>query len=88
MIDRCANVAKITRITATLADPKFQEKYPRRYHAGVGVEKESIPYFSAIDGLIDILLASVSARTTGAITAISNIVPVRSSCSSRSCFAD
>lgn len=69
----CANVAKITRITAVLSDPVFQAKYPRHFHQDPS--GQGIPYFSAIDGFIDILLASVSARASGAITGISNFIP-------------
>lgn len=73
----CANVSKIGRVTSALKDKDFQEAYPRSFHsADVSREKQPIPYFSAIDGLIDILLPSLAVNSSGAITAVSNVMPV------------
>ncbi|KAL6247604.1 hypothetical protein RBB50_005950 [Rhinocladiella similis] len=75
----CANVGKIGRITSTLRDAKFQALYPRRYHQetqdAAKLDMKTVPYFSAIDGFIDILLPSMAVHSSGAITAISNFVP-------------
>lgn len=72
----CANVSKVGRVTSALEDQKFQQAYPRRFHSpGISMEQQVIPYFSAIDGLIDILLPSIAVNASGAITAISNVIP-------------
>lgn len=64
----CANVGKLTRITAQVNDAEFKEKYPRKY--------ENIP-FTAIDGFIDFLLPSIAVGSGGAISGLPNLAPVR-----------
>jgi 4-hydroxy-2-oxoglutarate aldolase len=70
----CADVAKLSRIDAVTGDPDFQKQYPRRYH-NTAEGREAIPYFSAIDGFIDILLPSVSVGAVGAISGLPNLAP-------------
>ncbi|KPI43563.1 putative 4-hydroxy-2-oxoglutarate aldolase, mitochondrial [Cyphellophora attinorum] len=70
----CADVAKLSRIDAVMRDADFQQDYPRRFH-GTAEGREAIPYFSAIDGFIDILLPSVSVGAVGAISGLPNIAP-------------
>lgn len=59
-----------------MRDAEFQASFPRRFHQVSNGDSQSIPYFSAIDGFIDILLPSMATHAAGAITAISNVVPV------------
>jgi 4-hydroxy-2-oxoglutarate aldolase len=70
----CADVAKISRITAALEEEGFRRQYPRRFHKEVG-SSAAVPYFSAIDGFIDILLPSVSVGAVGAISGLPNLAP-------------
>lgn len=70
----CADVAKISRITAAVAEEDFQRRHPRIYHK-TAAHQELVPYFSAIDGFIDILLPSVSVGAVGAISGLPNLVP-------------
>ncbi|CAK7221794.1 hypothetical protein SBRCBS47491_004649 [Sporothrix bragantina] len=62
----CANVGKLTRITAQTHSAAFRQKYPR----GFG------PYaFEVIDGFIDFLLPSVASGAAGAISGLPNVAP-------------
>ncbi|CAK7216545.1 hypothetical protein SCUCBS95973_002842 [Sporothrix curviconia] len=62
----CANVGKLTRITAQTHSAAFRETYPRSYG----------PYpFEVIDGFIDFLLPSVSSGSAGAISGLPNVAP-------------
>jgi 4-hydroxy-2-oxoglutarate aldolase len=67
----CANVGKLTRITARINDPEFGKAYPR---------KDSSIEFTVIDGIIDFLLPSVAVGSGGAISGLANIAPVRTPC--------
>ncbi|CAK7235900.1 hypothetical protein SCUCBS95973_009424 [Sporothrix curviconia] len=60
----CANVGKITLITALVDKPEFAEKYPRHNIA---------QHFQVIDGFIDILLPSISSGAAGAISGLPNV---------------
>jgi 4-hydroxy-2-oxoglutarate aldolase len=62
----CANVGKITRITALVHDQTFIEKYPRCNPAQA---------FQVIDGYIDILLPSMASGAAGAISGLPNVAP-------------
>ncbi|KUJ15975.1 putative dihydrodipicolinate synthase [Mollisia scopiformis] len=62
----CAAVGKLTRITAVVNDPEFKVKYPRKVSAAP---------FLVIDGFIDILLPSMAAGSSGAITGLANFAP-------------
>jgi len=53
---RCANVGKITRITAEVDAEDFRKRYPR---------SNSEQEFRVIDGYIDILLPSISVGAAG-----------------------
>lgn len=70
----CADVAKLSRIDAVMSESNFQQQYPRRYHK-TAEGREGVPYFSAIDGFIDILLPSVSVGAVGAISGLPNVAP-------------
>lgn len=62
----CANVGKLTRITAQVHSKAFCEAYPRSFG----------PYpFQVIDGFIDFLLPSVSSGAAGAISGLPNLAP-------------
>lgn len=62
----CANVGKLTRITAQVHSEAFRAAYPRSYG----------PYpFEVIDGFIDFLLPSVSSGAAGAISGLPNVAP-------------
>ena len=63
----CANLGKLTRITAQVNSREFQDQYPRKYK-----ELE----FAAIDGFVDFLLPSVSVGAAGAVSGLPNIAPV------------
>lgn len=63
----CANVGKLTRITAVVESDEFKAKYPR---------KLSTAPFLVIDGFIDFLLPSMAANASGAITGLANFAPV------------
>ncbi|CAK7201148.1 hypothetical protein SEUCBS139899_003850 [Sporothrix eucalyptigena] len=65
----CANVGKITRITALVEDPKFKKEYPR-----ISVDGTPQP-FQVIDGYIDILLPSMASGAAGAISGLPNVAP-------------
>lgn len=69
----CASVGKITRITATVDDPEFQAKYPRKWTTGVN---SAWDYFQVIDGYIDILMPSIASGAAGAISGLPNFAPV------------
>lgn len=66
----CANVGKLTRITAQVDDAEFKKKYPRKFN--------NVP-FTAIDGFIDFLLPSVAVGSGGAISGLPNLAPVSTS---------
>jgi 4-hydroxy-2-oxoglutarate aldolase len=70
----CASVGKITRITATVDDLEFQEKYPRKWKLD---QTEGWGFFRVIDGYIDILMPSVASGAAGAISGLPNFAPVR-----------
>lgn len=62
----CANVGKLTRITAQVHSKAFKEAYPRSFG----------PYpFEVIDGFIDFLLPSISSGSAGAISGLPNVAP-------------
>ncbi|KAL2833861.1 putative dihydrodipicolinate synthase [Aspergillus cavernicola] len=61
----CANVGKLTRITAAVQTAEFQTQYPRQF---------DFP-FRVIDGFIDFLLPSTSVGAAGAISGLPNITP-------------
>ncbi|CAK7237459.1 hypothetical protein SBRCBS47491_009982 [Sporothrix bragantina] len=65
----CANVGKITRITALVEDAAFKAKYPR-----ISVDGQVQP-FQVIDGYIDILLPSMASGAAGAISGLPNVAP-------------
>ncbi|KAL1942729.1 hypothetical protein VTO73DRAFT_4969 [Trametes versicolor] len=62
----CGNVGKLTRICATVSEPSFAEKYPRR--------KAHAP-FLVLGGFIDFLLPSTFVNAHGAITGLANVAP-------------
>ncbi|RDW91002.1 hypothetical protein BP5796_02167 [Coleophoma crateriformis] len=62
----CANVGKLTRITAVVDSPAFRAQYPRT--AGISS-------FHVIDGFIDFLLPSMACGSSGAITGLANFAP-------------
>lgn len=62
----CANVGKITRITALVNDVEFTEKHPRA---------DPAQPFQVIDGYIDILLPSIASGAAGAISGLPNVAP-------------
>lgn len=70
----CADVAKLSRFNAVVSDHEFQQQYPRSYHK-TAEGRAAVPYFSAIDGFIDILLPSVSVGAVGAISGLPNLAP-------------
>ncbi|EPE04737.1 dihydrodipicolinate synthetase [Ophiostoma piceae UAMH 11346] len=63
----CANVGKLTRITAQVQSPAFQRAYPRSF----GNDP-----FQVIDGFIDFLLPSISSGSAGAISGLPNLAPL------------
>ncbi len=63
----CANVGKITRITAVVDSPAFRAAHPRTTRPDQD--------FQVIDGYIDILLPSVACNAAGAISGLPNIAP-------------
>lgn len=63
----CANVGKLTRITALTHDTQFMSEYPRH--------SREMP-FTVIDGFIDFLLPSALVQSGGAISGLANIAPV------------
>lgn len=69
----CASVGKITRITAQVDEPKFQEKYPRKWKTG---GESEWGFFRVIDGYIDILMPSIASGAAGAISGLPNFAPV------------
>jgi 4-hydroxy-2-oxoglutarate aldolase len=70
----CGDVGKLSRVTATVRNRDFQTKHPRQYHQ-TAASRDLVPYFSAIDGFIDILLPSVSVGAIGAISGLPNLAP-------------
>ncbi|KAL1893743.1 hypothetical protein Sste5346_006244 [Sporothrix stenoceras] len=62
----CANVGKITRITALVGEAEFAENHPR---------SNTGQHFQVIDGYIDILLPSISSGAAGAISGLPNVAP-------------
>jgi 4-hydroxy-2-oxoglutarate aldolase len=64
----CADVGKITRITAVVHEREFVKNFPRKGREG--------SRFEVIDGFIDILLPSVAVGAAGAISGLPNFVPV------------
>jgi L-threo-3-deoxy-hexylosonate aldolase len=71
-IDRCANVGKLTRIAAIVADPVFDELHPR---------KNPKAPFLVLGGYADFITASAFVRGHGAITGLANFAPVSAFCS-------
>lgn len=73
----CANVGKITRITASTEDAEFREKWPRKWAVDEKSDGTGAGYFRVIDGYIDILMPSISSGAAGAISGLPNFAPVR-----------
>ncbi|CAK7225628.1 hypothetical protein SCUCBS95973_005930 [Sporothrix curviconia] len=72
----CANVGKVTRITALLDDPAFKQAYPRiSVTGGDSNEAAQQQPFQVIDGYIDILLPSMASGAAGAISGLPNVAP-------------
>lgn len=62
----CGNVGKLTRIAATVGQPSFASKYPRK--------NKDAP-FTILGGFTDFLLPSTFAGAHGAITGLANLYP-------------
>ncbi|KAJ4369667.1 hypothetical protein N0V83_005429 [Neocucurbitaria cava] len=69
----CASVGKITRITATVDDPKFQAMYARNWKVEKG--EKGWGFFRVIGGYIDILMPSIASGAAGAISGLPNFAP-------------